>query len=307
MADVYTSTASSSLGTSLVQAAYDRMVEFQNRPAPTFRQAADKRPVQVDKPGDSVTFQLFNDLAVDTTPLDEVTDPDIVGIPSTDSITVTLNEYGKVVSSTVLLHAESMTDVDPAIANILAYQQRLTLDTLVRDKLSTGTQTVTPGSSASLAGDDLRNARVKLVENSAMPRVGDYFACYIHPRVAFDFKKDTDASGYIEIHKYAAPDTFFTGTTGLFEGTFFVETPLAKSVQSGTTPNKITTYHTLVLGAQALAEAVAIEPHTVVNGTIVDPLVRKSTIGWYGVLGWGVYRDKSLVRIETQSTLTPAV
>lgn len=307
MADVYTSTDPSSLGTSLVQGAYDRLVEFQNRQSPLFRNVADKRPVQVDKPGDSVTFQFYNDLAPATTPLNEVTDPDILGIPSTSSVQVTLNEYGAVVSSTVLLHVEALSDVDPAIANIIGFQQRDTLDTLVRDELSTGTETVDPGSSASLAGDDIRKARLQLVENAAMPRVGDYYACYLHPRVAFDFKKDTDPSGYIEIHKYAAPDAFFTGTTGLFEGVFFVETPRAKSVVSGTSPSQITTYHTLVMGAQALAEAVAIEPHTVVDGTISDPLRRKLTIGWHGVLGWGVYRQKSLLRIETQSTLTPAV
>lgn len=303
MADAFTSTSASTLGTSLVQGAYDKMVEFQNRHTPVFRELADKRPVQVDKPGDSVTFQLYNDLSVDTTALNEVTDPDIVAIPSTDSITLTLNEYGRVVSRTTLLNVEALSDVDPAIVNILAHNQLETIDTLVRDELSNGTQTVGVAQ-AVLDADTVRLARLKLVENAAAPRVGDFYACYLHPRVAYDFKKDSDASGYIEVHKYAAPDVFFTGTTGLFEGTFFVETPRVK-VTTGATGSK-DTYATLFAGAQALAEAVAIEPHTVVNGTIVDKLRRKFTVGWYGVLGWKVYRDKSLVRVEATSSLDTA-
>lgn len=307
MADTFTSTDPASLGTSLVQGAYDKLVEFQNRHMPLFRQLADKRPVQVDKPGDSVTFQFYNDLAEDTTPLNEITDPDIAGIPSTSSVSVQLNEYGKVVASTSLLRAFAMSDVDPAIANILAANQRGTIDTLVRDTLSTGSQVVAPVSSASISADDVRAARLTLVENAAQPRVQDYYACYLHPRVSYDLKKDATPDGFIEVHKYAAPDVFFSGTVGLFEGVFFVESSRAKSVVSGVSPSQITTYHTLFAGQQALAEAVAIEPHTVVNGVIVDALRRKYPIGWYGVLGWGVYRDKSLVRVETQSSRTPAV
>ena len=53
---------------------------------------------------------------------------------------------------------------------------------------------------------------------------------------------------------------------------------------------------------QALAEAVAEEPH-VIFGPIVDKLMRFRPIGWYGVLGWTRYRDASLVRLESTSSI----
>ena len=54
--NVYTDTSGSSLGTSLVQAAYDRYVEFALRAVPLIRDVADKRPVQQAMPGSSVVF-----------------------------------------------------------------------------------------------------------------------------------------------------------------------------------------------------------------------------------------------------------
>jgi hypothetical protein len=51
-----------------------------------------------------------------------------------------------------------------------------------------------------------------------------------------------------------------------------------------------------------LAEAVAEEPH-VIFGPVVDKLMRFRPFGWYGVLGWQRYRDASLVRIESTSSI----
>ena len=64
-------------------------------------------------------------------------------------------------------------------------------------------------------------------------------------------------------------------------------------------------FRTLVAGKQALAEAVAEEPH-VIFGPIVDKLMRFRPIGWYGVLGWARYREPSLVRIESTSSIHTA-
>ena len=61
-------------------------------------------------------------------------------------------------------------------------------------------------------------------------------------------------------------------------------------------------FRTLVAGKQALAEAVAEEPH-VIFGPIVDKLMRFRPIGWYGVLGWARYRDAALVRIESSASI----
>jgi hypothetical protein len=61
-------------------------------------------------------------------------------------------------------------------------------------------------------------------------------------------------------------------------------------------------FSTIVAGKQALAEAVAVEPNVVI-GPVTDSLMRFRPIGWYGVLGFARYREASLFRIESGSSI----
>ena len=61
-------------------------------------------------------------------------------------------------------------------------------------------------------------------------------------------------------------------------------------------------FNTIVAGAQAMAEAVAEEPRVVI-GNVTDKLMRFRPMGWYGVLGFAVYRDEALFRITSGSSI----
>jgi N4-gp56 family major capsid protein len=61
-------------------------------------------------------------------------------------------------------------------------------------------------------------------------------------------------------------------------------------------------FDTIVAGSQAMAEAVAEEPHVVI-GNVTDKLMRFRPMGWYGVLGFSVYRDEALYRITSGSSI----
>lgn len=61
-------------------------------------------------------------------------------------------------------------------------------------------------------------------------------------------------------------------------------------------------FDTIVCGSQAMAEAVAEEPHVVI-GNVTDKLMRFRPMGWYGVLGFAVYRDEALFRITSGSSI----
>ena len=61
-------------------------------------------------------------------------------------------------------------------------------------------------------------------------------------------------------------------------------------------------FNTYFAGQQALAEAVAEEPHVVI-GPVVDKLMRHRPLGWYSVMGWAIYRDEALYRVETSSSI----
>lgn len=325
MANAFTDIVSgASLGTNLVKTAYDRLVEFALRPMPWYRALADKRPVQQTQPGSSVVFNLYQDLAVATSTLNEVVDPDAVAVPATTNVTVTLNEYGNSALVTRKLRLFSLSDVDPGIADVIAYNMVNSLDQVVRDILRVGTNVVrenggalkavgaagsaltSVGNSDTFKSRDIRAAVAYLRKQSVMPRAGDAYVGYLHPDVAFDLRGETTNADWRTPHAYSAAGNIWGGTVGEYEGVLWVESPRAYSAADGANATPQTTVHrTLICGRQALAEAVAEEP-AVRIGPVTDKLMRFRPIGWYGVLGWAIYRQDAVVRIETTSSLAPA-
>jgi len=310
MTDAYTSTSTGSLGTSLVQTAYDRYVEFALRSMPLLRDVADKRPVQQAMPGSSVVFQIYTDLSAVTGTLDETTDPSAVALGNTSSVTVTLNEYGNAAIATRKLELFSLSDVDPAIADIIAFNMADSLDDFAQTELrggsnviyggtATGTDSITAG--ATITSANIRKAVAKLRAGKAVPRVGELFWVGIHPEVSHDLRAETGDTGWRSAHVYndAGAGQLWPGNIGVYEGAMFVESPRLYNAVDGSSAR---VFRTIVAGKQALAEAVAQEP-SVVIGPVTDKLMRFRPIGWYGVLGWKRYREEALYRIETASSI----
>jgi N4-gp56 family major capsid protein len=309
MADAYTDTTAMA---GLVKAAYDRYVEFALRSQPQFRALADKRPVQQAMPGSSVVFSLYNDLAQATSTLTETTDPDAVAISNVSTVSVTLNEYGNTVLNTRKLGEFAFSDVDPAVANIVAYNMADSIDKIVVNTLIGGTNVLYAGSgntatSGVAAGDDIeggliRQAVAKLRAANAVPRDGMLYACYMHPEVAHDLRSETGALAFEDVRKYTDPNVgnILNAVTGVYGGAYVVETPRAYTATDGTSSAKV--YRTIIAGQQALAEATAVEPGVVI-GPVVDKLMRFRPVGWYSLQGWARYREASLYRIESTSSI----
>jgi N4-gp56 family major capsid protein len=377
----------------LVKTAYDRYVEFALRSQPLIRSVADKRPAQQAMPGSSVVFSIYNDLAPATATLTETTDPDAIALSDVTTVAVTLNEYGNASLVTRKLQLFSLSDVDPAVADIIAYNMADSLDRLAMDTLRTGTNVIYGGSRTSTAtvtasdtitAANIRRAVAKLRSNKAVPREGSLYWTGIHPEVSHDLRAETGVGGWNDMHKYAETGTgnFWAGNIGTYEGSFFVETPrmyrgvdgadatalatttvtvagtsagltigvasssvIATTAEAGdkiaatgiasgakivslVTSGSTTTitvdtantaavtvgatvtvtpvtavYRTIVAGKQALAEAVAQEPNVVI-GPVTDKLLRFRPIGWYGVLGFSLYRQAALYRIENGSSIS---
>lgn len=312
MANTYTGTASISNQTgltNLVQTAYDRYVEMALRSQPLIRDIADKRPVQQAMPGSSVVFQIYQDLAQATSTLTENVDPDAVALSNTNTVTVTLNEYGNAALLTRKLGLFSLSDVDPAAADILAYNMADSLDAVAMTTLrggsnviyaSTASSTATVTNAMTITTANLRKAVAKLRAGLAVPRMGSLYACYIHPEVSHDVRAETGSGGFQDLHKYDASDNFWPGFIGTYEGAYFIETPRMYNATDGASSARV--FRTVLAGKQALAEAVAEDPHTVI-GPVTDKLMRARPIGWYGVLGWARFREAALYRIESTSSI----
>ena len=299
----------------LIKTAYDRYVEFALRAQPLIRSVADKRPAQQAMPGSSVVFSIYNDLAAVTSALSsETTDPDAVALSDVTTVAVTLAEYGNASLVTRKLQLFSLSDVDPAVADIIAFNMADSLDKIAMETLRGGTNVIYGGSRTStatitasdtLTAANIRKAVAKLRANKAVPREGSLYWCGIHPEVSHDLRAETGAGGWREAHVYneSGAGQLWPGAIGVYEGAMFVESPRLYNATDGASSARV--FRTLIAGKQALAEAVAEEPHVII-GPVVDKLMRFRPIGWYGVLGFARYREEALYRIESSSSINAA-
>lgn len=314
MADAFVSTSTLS---NAVLASIDQYVRAELRHQPLLRNLADTRPVQVDKPGSSVALYTRTDLAPATTPLNETTDPDAVALPNPTSVTLTPNEYGNVSIATLKVKATSFFDVDPDQRDAIMWNMRDTLDILVRDIVSAGTNvrysngktsTATVNSQDNLKSSDIRYVVAKMRGNAAQGKRGDLYAGLIHPDVSHDLRAETGAAAWRDSHLYAAPGAFWPGEIGVYEGVAWVESARTKFAADGGDGTDAGTgadvvHRTIILGKEALAEGVVVEPE-VRAGVVPDKLNRFYPLGWYGYLGWARFREKALYRIESGSSIS---
>ena len=297
----------------LVQKAYDRLIEFELRSTPLLRSVADKKPARQAMPGSSVALQIYADMSKATTALSEEVDPTAVALSTPSIVNITLNEYGNATLVSRKLQLMSLADVDPAVANLIAFNMADSIDDLAQTALLTGTNviyatggTTTATTTSGITSDDtitaadIRKAVAKLRTNKANGRKGSMYWCGIHPEVSHDLRAESGSANWRLPHEYSAAENIWAGEIGNFEGAYFVESPRLKKGADGA--SSINVYRTFICGQQALAEAVAEEPHVVI-GPVVDRLMRQRPIGWYGVLGHAVYRNDALYRIESASAL----
>lgn len=249
-------TTSTSTLTNLIQTAYDKYVEFNLRSEPMFRKFADKRPVDVTNPGATVVFQLHNDLSRVTTALTETSDVDAVALNNTNKVQVTVNEYGNAVTTTERLALESLSAIDPAVADMLSYNLRDSLDAIVYSTLvnpATGRyagtaaddETTVNGVDKTTAGTttlqaaDVRRAVAKLRGANVQPREGAFYVGMLHPDVSYDLRTEAAASGanvWREPHTYteAGVGNIWSGEVGVYEGVKFIESARVEQTASAT-------------------------------------------------------------------------
>ena len=294
----------------LVQTAYDQYVRMALRSIPVMRSLADVKPVQQAMPGSSVVFSIYSDLAQATSTLTETTDVSSIALGNPNQVTVTLNEYGSAVTTTKKLNLTSFNDVDSALADIIAYNAADSIDAVVAAVLTGGSNVIYAGtatttntitSSMTISTADIREAVVQLRTNKALPRIGELYAAYLHPRQSADLRAESGTGGFQELTKYVERTPFTAGAVGVLEGAFIVETPRVPFAANTQSP-AVNVYKAVVAGREALAEAMGQNISTVI-GPEIDALRRFRTIGWYYMGGFARLREAALYRIESASSI----
>jgi N4-gp56 family major capsid protein len=316
MANAYTDiTSGSSLGLNLVKTGYEKLVAFKLRSEPLFRRVADTRATALTNPGSTVVFDIYNDLTPETTNISETVNPDSEAVPATSEVTVTLNEMGSTVIPTLRLRTLTFSDIDPAVANIVARKLAESVDLRVRAVLDAGTNVArsdagAPSTSQALnaltTGDTFKSQIpatlvAKMRGDNVIEKMdGNTFGCFIHPDVAYDLRRETGEVGWRYPHNNVSPEALWLEQVGVFGGVSYIETPRVKVAADGAAAKDV--YRAYLFGSQALAEVVAIEPHLII-GPVVDPMMRFRPLSWHGLAGWSVYRQEALWRIETVSSI----
>ena len=313
---------STSTVSNLIQTSYDKLVEMQLRSEPMFRKFAEKRPVDVTNPGNTVVFQIHKDLDRVTSTLSETADVDPVAMKNTIKVSVTVDEYGNALQRTERLALESISQIDPAIADVLAYNQMDSLDAKVWGVLrsaatgrvdgSTAANETAPngedisggtGAAAYVKAADIRKAVAKLRGAKVQPKDGAFYVGLIHPDVSYDLRTEAVGSGanvWQQPHTYteAGVGNMWTGEVGIYEGVKFIESPRVEATGTGASKKN----YALILGKGALIEAVTYEPKTVI-GPEVDALRRFRTVGWKFLGGWNIWRTEARYLITAKSSI----
>lgn len=304
---------------------YDMRLIDEASPLLVHEQFGQKRPIPQNG-GKTIEFRKFSPLGKATTALTEGVTPDGNSLTVT-KIEATVAQYGDYIVQSDILELTAIDNTVLEATKLLGRQAGLTMDTIVRNALLTGTNksyaakyvTGTDGKvtetevtsakdldkTAKITVDEIQRVVTKLRAQNAPTINGDY-VCIIHPHVAYDLMRDKE---WIDSHKYANPENLYTGEIGKVAGVRFVVSTEAKIDKGGSgNPTGLAVYHCLFLGegAYGVTEISGGGLQTIVKqkgsaGT-ADPLDQRSSVGWKGLKVAKILIDNYLVDFMCCST-----
>lgn len=263
--------------------------------------------------GATVNFRKFNSLSPATTALTEGTTPAGSSL-SVTAITASLAQYGDFVEISDKL---DMVGIDPVLtetAQLLGEQAALTIDTVVRDIVTAGSNVLYSGSATSTAtvaaGANLSSALVKkavraLRNANAKPIEGGYFIGLVDPDVAYDLMND---SLWEDVSKYNGGVNIMKGEIGKLAGVRFIETTNNK-IKEEAGASSIDVHCTMIIGKDAYgvvdvegssAPEMIVKPHG--SAGTADPLNQRATSGWKALFTAARLNELAMIRIETSAT-----
>lgn len=314
MPDVYTDTTTLTTD----QVMWDRAIYYPLRPELYFDRFADVGVTDAAPGvGTSVSFTKFNDIAAATTPLSETVDIDAVAVSNAQTA-LTLAEYGNAVVTTFRARATSYIPLERPIANIVGFNAGISMDTIARNIIQAGTNTlnffsgaatsrVTVAATHVLTAANVRKAYTLLAAANVATFNG-YYAAVIHPKVAYDLRGETGAASWRDPHTYSQPAEIWNGEMGEFEGFRFVVSPRAPEFLDAGVTSTVDVYRSLFFGRQAMAKAYSTYEGRgaypiVIFGPVVDKLKRLQPVGWHWYGVYGMFRQEALISVESASTL----
>ncbi len=290
---------------------YDKTLLIEAQPNLIHDQFAQKRPIPKNG-GKKIEFRKFASLPKAITPLTEGVTPDGKSL-SVTSIEAEVSQYGDYV---VYSDALDLTAIDPVVTEgvkVIGNQAGLTLDTITRNILQSGTNvfycpkedgtevTTRDGldSTCKLTAKMVKKVAAFLKKVNA-PKIDGSYVAIIHPFVAYDLQNDPE---WIEAHKYTTPENIYEGEIGKIGGVRFVESSEAKVYDGGV-------FGCLFMGANAygVTEVEGGGLRTIIkqlgSSGVADALDQRASIGWKAIKTAEILLDAYLIRVECMSELS---
>lgn len=290
---------------------YDMNLIDEAQPNLIHDQFGQKRPIPANG-GKKIEFRKFASLPKATTPLTEGVTPDGKKLSATN-IEAEVAQYGDYIVHSDILKLTSIDNTIVEATKILGNQAGLTLDTITRNVLQSGTNVyycpkadgtavesrAGLDNTCKLTVDVIKRAVAIMKKNNAPKINGDYVAI-IHPFVGYDLMSDP---AWIEAHKYASPENIYEGEIGKVAGVRFVESSEAKVYEGGV-------FGTLLIadGAYGITEITGGGLQTIIkqigSSGVADALDQRGSIGWKAIKTAEILVEPYLMRIESKSALS---
>ena len=274
-----------------------------------------KKPIPAGG-GKTIEFRKFHSYDKALTPLQEGVTPAGRAAKVT-AITSTVDQYGDYTMLTDVLDLTSIDNVVLETTKIHGRQAGMTLDTVTRNVLHSGTNVTycpkadgteitsraTLTADSQLTVDVIMQVVAKLRAMNA-PTINGKYVAIIHPYVAYDLMTDPQ---WIDAHKYTNATNLYEGEIGEIAGVRFVQTSEARIYKGEDCPSGLAVFGTLFLadGAYGVTEVTGGGLQTIVKqkgsaGT-ADPLDQRSTVGWKAIKTAEILIQDYIVRVESCS------
>ena len=202
-------------------------------------QFGQKRPIPKNG-GKNIEFRRFSKLPKALSPITEGVTPTGNKL-KVAAITARVDQYGDYIEQTDMLELTAIDNTIVEATKELAAQAGSTLDTVVRNELTGGTNVMygskdgTPATSRAditeahkLTVKDVFKAAAELKAVNA-PKINGSYVAIIHPYVAYDIMQEAGDT-WVDIQKYKNPEKIYRGEIGELGGVRFVESTEAKII-----------------------------------------------------------------------------
>ena len=299
---------------------YDRALIQEATPNLIHNQFGQKRPIPKNG-GKRIQFRKYAALPKATQPLTEGVTPDGRKM-SVSAVEAEVRQYGDYVCLSDVLDLTAIDNNVLEATRAVGHQAGLTLDTITRNVLQSGTNVYyCPKSDGTEVTDrsgldgtctltvEVVKKIAAMLKAANAPKFGGDYICILHPYVAYDIMEDPR---WEEMHKYCKPENQFEGEIGRIAGVRFIETSEA-AVYTGTEndcPAGLAVFGCLFIanGAYGVTEVTGGGLQTIIKqlgsaGT-ADPLNQRSTVGWKALQCAEILQQAYMYRVECCSAFS---